>query len=316
MTYKTIDFVKVRIADSFVKYNKVGRGSGEARLYVGGASIKDWDAFFENYNAPCFFSKQELLHYLTSAQFEYENPSQAYRNDIAASWQQYYQTVNDLPAYINFTIFRNNDGNNQNNTSRFYIKSVADIYEFFRCIALPGISSLLIQKIVFDDEIRFWFRLYIDDVGYEIERILADENALQIQQDEQILATEKESIIKARIGQGLYRSRIIKKYGKCVITGITDERVLIAGHIKPWVYSSNEERLSQENGVLLSPTFDALFDKGFISFRNTGMVMLSPHFSDNNFKRVGLSNTDKFKIWATKEMKQHLEFHRDVIFKR
>ena len=61
--------------------------------------------------------------------------------------------------------------------------------------------------------------------------------------------TEKEMIIKSRIGQGIFRDRIIQKYGHCIITGINDNRLLLASHIKPWRSASNYERLSSENGL-------------------------------------------------------------------
>jgi hypothetical protein len=77
--------------------------------------------------------------------------------------------------------------------------------------------------------------------------------------------------------------------------------------------SDNRERLSQENGILLSPTFDKLFDSGFISFRDTGALMFSNHFSDDNFKRVNFP-TDKVDLMISSEMKTFLEFHRDVVF--
>ena len=51
---------------------------------------------------------------------------------------------------------------------------------------------------------------------------------------------------------------------------------LIASHVQPWRDSNNEERLDGENGLLLTPTVDHLFDKGFISFENTGQLIVSP----------------------------------------
>jgi predicted restriction endonuclease len=314
MRYKTIDFIKARIPDCLVKYNKIGRGSGEARLYVGGYKIRDWDDFFENYNINCFFARENLLEYLNSARFEYENPSQGYRNDIASHWQKYVNEARSFPEQIYFNIFRNNDDNNRNIASRFYIKSNDKIYDFFRRISLPNITSVLIQKILIDNTPQLLFRLFLNDVGDELDREIIDESVAAIKDDESISDTEKECIIKARKGQGKYRELIIEKYGKCIITGINDERILIAGHIKPWVSSNNKERLCRDNGLLLSPTFDKLFDRGFISFRNTGSIMLSDHFSDDNFKRIGLTGGEKFDLQVNSEMKVFLEFHRDVIY--
>ena len=314
MNVKTVDFIKARIPDCLVKYNKTGRGSGEARLYVGGHNIRNWDDFFGNYQLKCFFDKKGLLDYLYSVEFEYKNPSQNYRNDIKSYWQNYIDELQSYNDIIYFNVFRNNDDNNKNITSRFYIKSNDKIYEFFRRISIPNMSSLLIQKVLVGNEVQLWFRLYLNDIGNDLDREIAEESVEQIENDTTIKETEKQQIIKARIGQGEYRTLIINKFKQCIITGIDDERVLIASHIKPWISSNNKERVNQENGLLLTPTFDKLFDRGFISFRDTGVIMLSNHFSDDNFKRIGLSIGDKFDIRLTTTMKPFLDFHRDTIF--
>ena len=51
-----------------------------------------------------------------------------------------------------------------------------------------------------------------------------------------------------------------------VVTKLRVEH-LVASHTKPWRDSTNEERLDGENGLLLTPTIDHLFDKGFIFIR-------------------------------------------------
>jgi predicted restriction endonuclease len=314
MRGETIEFIKVRIADSFVKYNKIGRGSGEARLYVGGHSLRNWDDFFGNYSLKCFFDKKSLMDYLSSVEFEYKNPSQAYRNDIKGQWQKYHDKLNSLDELIYFHISRNNDDNDRNITSRFYIKSSDDIWDLFRCIALPNMSSLLIKKILINNEVQLWFRLYLNDIGHELDREIADESIEQIENDNTISDTEKDRIIKARVGQGYYRKLIVEKYKQCIISGIDDERVLIASHIKPWNSSNNSERINQDNGLLLSPTYDKLFDNGFISFSDTGVILLSNHFSDDNFERVKLVAGRQYDLKITPSMKTFLEFHRDTIF--
>src|SRR5471032_2878361 len=62
----------------------------------------------------------------------------------------------------------------------------------------------------------------------------------------------------------------------CRITGVTREEHLRASHCKPWRDSSNEERLDGENGLLLTPNADHLFDRGFIGFEDNGDVLVSP----------------------------------------
>ncbi|MDQ7864888.1 HNH endonuclease signature motif containing protein [Peribacillus frigoritolerans] len=87
-----------------------------------------------------------------------------------------------------------------------------------------------------------------------------------------VLDTEKESIIKARIGQSSFKSALLYEEKKCKLCGVTDSRFLIASHIKPWSQSNNYERLDKNNGLLLCPNHDALFDKGYISFKEDGSI--------------------------------------------
>jgi len=77
--------------------------------------------------------------------------------------------------------------------------------------------------------------------------------------------TEKDALIKSRVGQGRFRTEQ-KIYWKnhCAVTGCTLIDLLKASHIKPWRDGSNEERLDKYNGLLLVPNLDSAFDKGYI----------------------------------------------------
>ena len=127
--------------------------------------------------------------------------------------------------------------------------------------------------------------------------------------------TERSAIVKSRIGQGLFRKELIKKYNSsCVITGINEKKLLIASHVKPWAVCTNSERLSVENGLLLSPTFDKLFDCGLISFADSGRILISSQLSAEVVSKLHISATDTFNLKASQELKQNLEYHRDVVF--
>lgn len=118
----------------------------------------------------------------------------------------------------------------------------------------------------------------IGSLGHEAVEILArahkagqqsDSIAIaQVLADGQLIATQRSQVIQARIGQGLFRSRVAEIEPCCRVTGIYDERFLIASHIKPWSKSNNEERLDGNNGLLLAPHIDRLFDKGYLTFEN------------------------------------------------
>ena len=127
--------------------------------------------------------------------------------------------------------------------------------------------------------------------------------------------TERSAIVKSHIGQGLFRKELIKKYNSsCVITGINEKKLLIASHIKPWAVCTNAKRLSIENGLLLSPIFDKLFDCGLISFADSGRILISSQLSAEVVSKLHISTTDTFNLKASQELKQNLEYHRDVVF--
>jgi hypothetical protein len=85
----------------------------------------------------------------------------------------------------------------------------------------------------------------------------------QIESDGHLLETEREALIVARRGQGLFKQRVMQVENRCRITGVTNPIHLRASHCKPWRDSINEERINGENGLLLTPTMDHLFDLRF-----------------------------------------------------
>lgn len=136
-----------------------------------------------------------------------------------------------------------------------------------------------------------------------------------IEEDTTIKATEKQAIVKSRIGQGEFRKQLINKYaGKCVVTGIDLTKLLVASHIKPWSVSDNKERISSENGLLLSANYDKLFDSGLITFKNDGTIITSSFINSSNKSLLGLTDDIKVDLKSTPEMLSNLEYHRDVLF--
>ncbi|WP_337968665.1 winged helix-turn-helix domain-containing protein [uncultured Flavobacterium sp.] len=122
--------------------------------------------------------------------------------------------------------------------------------------------------------------------------------------------TEKENIILSRIGQGIFRNDLIKLYGKCCLTEYNTTNILIASHIKPWKFSNDKERIDKFNGLLLLPTFDKLFDLGYITFKNNGKITISEELTNPEI----LSLKQEMKITVYEESKKYLEYHRKNVF--
>lgn len=134
----------------------------------------------------------------------------------------------------------------------------------------------------------------------------ADDKSHEIYEDIQEIIrnnpnnTEREVLIKARVGQGKFRSDMVKIWGhkeRCVLTGIDIPELLTASHIRPWRDSSNEERLDPANGLLLVTHADKLFDKHLLSFENINgelRCVLHPRVTETA-RKLGITPNNSLK---------------------
>ncbi len=120
-------------------------------------------------------------------------------------------------------------------------------------------------------------------------------------------------IVKRRIGQGPFRSLLEEFHGvRCCISGITNRRLLIASHIVPWSEASSTQKTDHENGLLLSVIWDALFDKGFVSFDNDGTLLCSERLDDETALRLGIALDARLPVdMLTERRKKNLSWHRN-----
>ncbi|WP_051315890.1 HNH endonuclease [Algoriphagus vanfongensis] len=123
-------------------------------------------------------------------------------------------------------------------------------------------------------------------------------------------STEREGLVTSRVGQGAYRKGIIHRWNyQCAVTQFNDQRILIASHIVPWKDASDQERLDLDNGILLSPTYDALFDRHIISFDNSGKIILSDQISFEDYKKIGIDGKERIRN-LSEGNKKYLEYHK------
>lgn len=136
-----------------------------------------------------------------------------------------------------------------------------------------------------------------------------------IEDDQEIGETEKKAIVLARRGQGLFRDRVQLIESRCRITHVENPTHLRASHCKPWRLATNEERLSGDNGLLLTPSIDHLFDRGFISFRDDGRLLVSPIADKPSLTKMGVVVDRDVDVGRfTAGQARFLEFHRDQVF--
>jgi putative restriction endonuclease len=135
-----------------------------------------------------------------------------------------------------------------------------------------------------------------------------------IESDRQIPETEREALIVARRGQGLFKQRVMQVETRCRITGVANPIHLRASHCKPWRDSSNEERINGENGLLLTPTIDHLFDRGFISFEDSGLLIVSPVAHTPSLNLMGVATDHTINVGTfTQGQKKFLDYHRESV---
>ncbi len=158
---------------------------------------------------------------------------------------------------------------------------------------------------------------FIEDLERE------DLGFFSIEEDEIVFRKTKEfenteEIVKqrVRIGQSYFRKKLFTEMKRCPITGIDEKRILIASHIKPWSHSNNEERVNVKNGLLLSPLFDKLFDKGvgWITFTLDKEILISKKLTIRNRERLNVSNKQKLENLDIDGREEFLEYHRKIIF--
>jgi putative restriction endonuclease len=102
---------------------------------------------------------------------------------------------------------------------------------------------------------------------------------------------------------------------RCRITGVSNPEHLRASHCKPWRDSSNEERLDGENGLLLTPSIDHLFDRGFIGFEGSGRLLISPVAHKPSLEKMGVRVGESINVGAFAEgQRQYLDWHQPYLF--
>ena len=125
--------------------------------------------------------------------------------------------------------------------------------------------------------------------------------------------TEKEVLAKVRTLQHKYRDLLLKQLKYCPLTRVTDQRLLIASHIKPWCFSNDREKLDIYNGFILTPLYDKLFDRGLITFTKEKEMIISPSLSKSTISKLCLKE-GKYEYLPVEGREEYLKFHNDKIF--
>lgn len=332
--FKLVDvFPKyLTVPDSFVVRNnkiqtttdKAKESHGEAKLYISSKNIMRDFYGHEGFHATCFMLKQDLINYLNILKIEYLNPSQNYRGmeNFSALWEE---RMNKIVHLQNEIITFEVSDQNQIKGPRGYVNSTDMGYQLIRELSLPLVSYILVKKLsdTTGSELYYW-KLFVDFEAIEQMKSLPTvfaygKSKLQAQETkeaEKQIEEEVTNIKRGRDGQQKYREKLLEQCPFCPFTMVADDRLLIASHIKPWAVADEKERTDPYNGYMLTPTYDRLFDKGFITFTEDRHVHISNFLSNRTCKQLGLED-DKFiqMLPMDKKRIKYLEFHRKSVFK-
>ncbi len=165
------------------------------------------------------------------------------------------------------------------------------------------------------------FRLYsnseVEDIKKE-ESFKTEATSIAVNIDRELdlhglKGEERIAASKVRVNQSIYRTGLLRRYKTCCLCGVSNTNLLIASHIKPWSEAEAEEKLDFDNGLLLCPNHDKLFDQGYISFNDNGKIMISEELDEMN--RLFVNVNDNMKLSLNRGNIKYMKYHREHIFK-
>ncbi len=244
--------------------------------------------------------------------------------------EEYIYLFNEIEA--DFYHYMVTDGNLKAKTSRDYIsrlRFLAGYYRLDNSLTMEKIQDILVKETErMQDRVVYNTSHAIGDFsaglskllnfyrsGY-INQIIRNEEAEEehVKRDTSLSNTERIAIIKARIGQGLFRQNLIDYWRGCAVSGCHKTEVMVASHIKPWRDASNAERIDIFNGLLLLPNMDKLFDKGYMTFDCLGMAHFSSLLSDEDIALMGIDKRRCHLVKIDERHKSFLKYHNEHCF--
>ncbi len=301
--------------------NKIGKGNGEAKFYFGSKPALDSFALGKDV-LECFFLKEDLKKYLCAVECEYKNPTQNYagRDKMPELWAKRLQEISQLPDVIEFTV----SVQTQIAGPRGYLNSNDEVYRLLRMLSLPFISFVSIMRLQNPKGgVKYYWRLFADFQAMELRRSEPlvftygkGRKAVSVSTVEKAKAEAEKKEKRDSAAQKYFRDALFAECPFCPITRISDERLLVASHIKPCAVASMKEIRDPKNGFTLSPLYDRLFDQGYITFDEKKRMNVSHWISPSNQKRCQISEgTYVQQLPLDDEREEYLKYHRQFVFK-
>ena len=177
--------------------------------------------------------------------------------------------------------------------------------------------------------VRRWIKLFAgrrDELAERYHELLLGLTGSDVVEDDVVIKTppglDGVRLSRYRINQSFFRRSVLSAYNhRCCITGLSEPKLLIASHVKPWAKCvEGNERTDTSNGLCLNALHDRAFDKGLITLDEQFKVVLSPAlksalphevFSDYFLRHEGrmISLPDRGR-----PSEKFLSYHRNNIF--
>lgn len=139
-------------------------------------------------------------------------------------------------------------------------------------------------------------------------------NSILFKNNKKTLDSSYQFLQKNRIGQEKLRRELLEKSKKCQITNLEVQEILVTSHIKPWINSNDSEKIDVNNVLLLSATFDKLFDRGLMSFTDTGDILFSDLIPNSDIFKLSKIIFNKNIDFSNKQ-KDYINYHKKNIFR-
>ena len=317
MDLKRIDVIETNISDCMVDDSlklKKTKGTGESRIYINGKENEN-DEFFEFENIKYFFIlKKDLIEYLMEAKIEYMYNSQEYRENISNLYDLKLKKIKEIKENIIKILFEKKfDKGNRYFIVLILKKENRKNYNYIKEICIPRLSKLMFVKLrnSTNNKIYMYIKpiLYLDSDKKNLRQNKSFEKIIQHKEKKEYMGKRE-----YREKQTEYRISLLNKMPYCIITNVSDDRILQACHIKPYSKCDDDEKYDIKNGLIMTPTYHKLFDLGFISFKNNGEILISGFLSNLNLNRLNLKNKIKYRL--NSGCQKYLKFHREIIFNK
>ena len=159
----------------------------------------------------------------------------------------------------------------------------AAIKDFSQFLTLADRQNIMLQQIASAQDAEL--------LAQNLEKVKIVPNPLLIPDDIAVNTPEGKSKLRevqVRQNQHIFRRMILEIYrGQCCLTGLPILEVLRASHISEWS-QDKKNRMNPTNGLCLSATYDAAFDRHLISFDEDYRLIFAPslkeHYTNEAFK--------------------------------